>query len=394
MAENLNYAYLQPTSTLDSSSWCYNNEPDSCAKYGRLYLWSAALDSAAQFNEDSKGCGYGPLQPNPENYLVFCNQFHIRGACPQHWHLPSLHDFLYLDDIANSSAIVLKSIDDWEDNENGTNVFGFNILPAGYCHSEGNVSFHLIKQTSRFWAFEVGLCPYIDDMQIVYNENEPLFLAGSAYAGDAYSIRCVKDTVLGLQVSQGSMTDERDGQVYKTVTIGKQTWMAENLNYAYLQPTSTLDSSSWCYNNEPDSCAKYGRLYLWSAAVEACPEKWHLPSQSEMETLIIAMDYNASLMKSTSGWMDYSDGLDSYGITILPAGLLDTREINTSPIFKGIQEQAFLWSESPDESLPAYQSRKYVAAAIAMTLDNKHSGAYFSSVNVGYANSVRCVKDE
>ena len=196
-----------------------------------------------------------------------------------------------------------------------------------------------------------------------------------------------------LYISYGMMVDERDGQEYKTVAIGNLVWMAENLNYAYLQPTSTLDSSSWCYNNEPDSCAKYGRLYLWSAAVEACPEKWHLPSQSEMETLIIAMDYNASLMKSTSGWMDYSDGLDSYGITILPAGLLDTREINTSPIFKGIQEQAFLWSESPDESLPAYQSRKYVAAAIAMTLDNKHSGAYFSSVNVGYANSVRCVKD-
>ncbi len=57
MAENLNYAYLQPTSTKDSSSECYNNSPDSCAKYGRLYLWSAAMDSAAIFSKDGKDCG-------------------------------------------------------------------------------------------------------------------------------------------------------------------------------------------------------------------------------------------------------------------------------------------------------------------------------------------------
>ena len=63
------------------------------------------------------------------------------------------------------------------------------------------------------------------------------------------------------------MKDDRDGQTYKTVKIGSQWWMAENLNYAYLQPTASEDSSSFCYNNLPENCEKYGRLYLWSAMI-------------------------------------------------------------------------------------------------------------------------------
>ena len=107
------------------------------------------------------------------------------------------------------------------------------------------------------------------------------------------------------------LTDERDGQTYKTVLIGEQWWMAENLNYAYLQPTEKLDSSSFCYNDSLSYCDKYGRLYLWSAAVDSaglfstngkdcgfdmrcildlpvrgvCPSGWHLPTDEEFGLL-------------------------------------------------------------------------------------------------------------
>jgi Fibrobacter succinogenes major domain (Fib_succ_major). len=70
----------------------------------------------------------------------------------------------------------------------------------------------------------------------------------------------------------GSLTDDRDGQTYKTVKIGEQWWMAENLNYRYIQQTfegAEEDSSSYCYYNDPANCAKYGRLYLWSAAMDS-----------------------------------------------------------------------------------------------------------------------------
>ena len=67
----------------------------------------------------------------------------------------------------------------------------------------------------------------------------------------------------------GKLKDDRDGQTYRTVKIGDQWWMAENLNYAYLQPTETLDSSSFCYDNDPENCKQYGRLYLFSAAMDS-----------------------------------------------------------------------------------------------------------------------------
>ena len=82
---------------------------------------------------------------------------------------------------------------------------------------------------------------------------------------------------LNPDINYGEFTDERDGQVYKTVKIGDQIWMAQNLNYAYTgvkfsAKGNTSDSTSWCYENKVSNCDKYGRLYTWSAVMDSAAQ--------------------------------------------------------------------------------------------------------------------------
>jgi uncharacterized protein (TIGR02145 family) len=113
-----------------------------------------------------------------------------------------------------------------------------------------------------------------------------------------------------------TFTDTRDGQTYKTVTIGTQTWMAQNINYK-------TKSGSWCYRNSADSCNKYGRLYDWKTATTVCPKGWKLPSNQEWGSLVtMAGGYETAgkKLKSKSGWNENGNGTDDYGFSALPGG--------------------------------------------------------------------------
>ena len=121
-----------------------------------------------------------------------------------------------------------------------------------------------------------------------------------------------------IHITYGSLADSRDGKTYKTVVIGEQTWMAENLNYETV-------SGSYCYSDS--NCDKYGRLYDWETAMYACPAGWHLPSKDEWDVLTnFAGDANN--LKARDGWADYyingvlqhGNGIDYYGFAALPNG--------------------------------------------------------------------------
>ena len=116
-------------------------------------------------------------------------------------------------------------------------------------------------------------------------------------------------------ITYGSLYDSRDGKTYKTVVIGSQTWMAENLNYNA--------SGSVCYGNNTSNCDTYGRLYNWNTAMAACPSGWHLPSDAEWTALT---DFAGGVstagwhLKSASGWSSGGNGQDTYGFAALPGG--------------------------------------------------------------------------
>ncbi|MCL2184155.1 MAG: fibrobacter succinogenes major paralogous domain-containing protein [Chitinispirillia bacterium] len=125
-------------------------------------------------------------------------------------------------------------------------------------------------------------------------------------------------SVSAVNAQGGSFTDARDGKTYRTVKIGDQTWMAENLNYQ--------TDKSVCYDNEESNCQKYGRLYDWNTALKACPAGWHVPSEAEWTALTNAVGGASTAgtkLKSKTGWSTgtgYKAATDDYGFSALPGG--------------------------------------------------------------------------
>lgn len=115
----------------------------------------------------------------------------------------------------------------------------------------------------------------------------------------------------------GVLRDPRDGQSYKTVRIGQQEWMAENLNYATDDPELSM-----CNERRGQNCKKYGRLYEKYVAQEVCPPGWKLPSKEDFEELFAYVEEQSGssdlsrLLRSR----EWDQGLDMFGFSLLPGG--------------------------------------------------------------------------
>lgn len=161
--------------------------------------------------------------------------------------------------------------------------------------------------------------------------------------------------------------------VYRKVTIGEQTWMAENLNYN--------TENSWCGGGSGTTegdCSVYGRLYTYAAAMAACPDGWHLPTTAEFETLFTSAGGSLTAGKALKSQSDW-DGSDDFAFSALPAGI--KHHLNGKFLYVG--SAAYIWSSIELSSGFAYR----------MYLGSDKDNAYLDYDNEGTGYSVRCLKD-
>ena len=334
MAENMNYK-----TTTDS--YCYDDDSLNCNIYGRLYTWDAAMD-----------------------------------ACPDGWVLPSVADFETLVEsaggLSNAGSNLKVDANLWSDGMKGVDEYAFAALPAGYLAN--NSVYYDLSENSIFWSSNETDGNAIKALTLNYGIEAHLNI--QYLANYALSVRCIKGGSK-YNAAANTLTDFRDGKVYRTVEIGDQVWMAENLNYRYLGGTADLpDSSSFCYKSNSDSCDAYGRLYIWSAAMDSagiisgnrvsgcgrgvsctiaepmrgvCPVGWHIPTNAEWETLFSYVGDDAGKkLKSSSGWTQHPDkevllqGTDDYNFTVLPVGY---RYTSGTTINSG--KYVFYWTPAP-----------------------------------------------
>jgi len=182
-----------------------------------------------------------------------------------------------------------------------------------------------------------------------------------------------------IKANGGTFTDTRDSTIYKTVKIGEQVWMAENLNY-------NADGSR-CYANEESNCQKYGRLYNWETAMKVCPSGWHLPDANEWKPIVNLAggeEKAGKELKASSGWKDSEDGdkngngTDNYGFFALPGGYG-----NSDGSFNSVGNHGDWWSSFEKDSDYAYDGG----------LSYNYEGVYYTSTDKKELRSIRCLKN-
>jgi uncharacterized protein (TIGR02145 family) len=425
MAENLNYAA--------DRSMCPDSLESNCKIYGRWYTMS--------------------------------------GSCPEGWHLPSVAEWNVLlrsvgkDDKVD--AAMLKSRFGWADGKQGVDAFGFSAMPM----SKRNCS-QVFFLTSDYYDNEntgERSCIAFNYRAGAYYYNNETSVTGwfMGYFNEVtrgVPVRCLKDgsgpyekSLLNTEnlalwdkadkkdffnpkVEYGEMTDERDGQVYKTVVIGTHVWMAENLNYE--------TENSYCYNDDDSNCSKYGRLYTWAAAIDSaklykddsiecgygktcsmpitvqgiCPDGWHLPSSAEWQELIdyvndhpgtwnISGTVSHALANQVWGYETHAND-NQTGFSAEPTGYVHSYDSHSDigdNRWEG-RKEAFYWSADHNDYYPrpynapdptpwilpqwgVYGTDSLQTQSFVFKLNLNHELPEISSLPDIHYCAVRCVKD-
>lgn len=372
-------------------SYCYENKEENCVKYGRLYPWTAALKLAAEYTNKVARDSISKVKP--------------KGICPNGWHVPTARDYYrldsYLKDIDDAVGVGtnLKSRTGWNESEDalqGTNGFGFNAEPFGVikygepkmiCETiikdiippekkgaqpdtiltdscvvdpewKPALAFTAHGNFTGFWSGTEADTTTAVVWKLSNDEDD--FIQDSAKKEEAYYLRCIMDPPDVDEIYDStSIYDNRDDNRYKTVVVGEDTWMAENLRFAA--------PGSYCYEDKDIRCKSYGRLYPWHVAMRLpedyvdesrtgmimeehqgiCPDGWHIPTNNEwialgQKALNMRRGGIGSALKSKEGWARGGAPISAVsGFAALPSGSRfaegEYAELGTSAYFWAAQ---------------------------------------------------------
>ncbi|OWV01726.1 fibrobacter succinogenes major paralogous domain-containing protein [Fibrobacter sp. UWR2] len=471
MAENLN---------IDAAnSCCYHDSAEYCSKYGRLYNWAGAMDAEGKWSTNSVNCRYtGECSPTYPVRGACPEGWHLPDSTEWGKLLTAVGG---LDVAAKMLKSTSGWQDCEEENCNGTDAYGFSALPAGYMDRYGSAftyyegvstGFYTSTQVDKNDAYRVylyrnnvvnftsdikadgfsvrcvkddvsalesssGVTPQsssgetsVSSSSVEVQPNSSETESSSSSGDDKMNCSALlegetdwnwdvpKECRFNPDIDYGTMIDTRDNKQYKTVKIGDQVWMAENLNFDPGQGGSgdAKYDWSWCHNNKAEHCDVAGRFYTWAAAIDSvklatdadktmdcgygkecgldsagsatliqgiCPDGWHLPNNGEWNSLFTAVGGSGkagTLLKSQTGWYGNGNGTDAFGFTALSVG----RSYSYANFdFDGLY--AYFWSATENDSSYAYGMYLYYRG------DDVGAGLFDSYKNYGF--SVRCIKD-
>ena len=326
--------------------------------YGNLgpYTWYSAMDLPEE-------CGN-----------TLCHSYLEQGVCPDGWVVPDTAQLKLLYNYAKNNDVLDQ-----------VNMTINRDIPQ-------------FRDQIQLWSRNYSDAKEALQMYSQENTSMKMSIIAEPKSQGAY-VKCLQD-VLDIELNPydyEKIRDNRDGNEYRIISIGSQTWMAENLRY------DAGESQSWCYHNKKANCEKYGRLYTWYAVMGdvpkkengyvsteyigqphqgICPDNWHVPTDLEWGELRDFVENSGMSLKSTFGW-GKGNGLDSYHFRALPAGYSGAEYINDEE-FHAIGAGAFFYTTE----------QVTVNTVYVGSLTNAYTTVGSRSFSKTNGASLRCIKNK
>lgn len=337
------------------------------------------------------------LYDNEEN----CKMFRIysyesgKNACPDNWHAATFDDWATLSNVISEEYKNTKKYDlkengefawdkillrtepfqnptdpqyqikpyflyDYKGKKQVKSPVPFNAYHAGFRSPNGSYNFK-VGLGAAYWVYGTdGEGFEADANYFIYmkgNSPEGKLALNIFNPGAAMPVRCVSNVTM--------FTDSRDKQKYPVIDINDKKWMAKNLDFKM--------KKTYCKDNKPTNCKKYGRMYDRAEALTACPAGWHLPTKSDFDGLLNAAGNSGdaqSIALRHKSWDENIAGTDKLGFAALDSD--DCVEDGQCTTFwGGVREGDFHYSLSI----------------------NSYDIFLFDSENGGNPHYIRCVMD-